>query len=336
MKMPGASSSAGTGGVEPFCVSVIVPVYRAEAYVRGATESALAALDRANVVGEVLLIEDGSPDASLKVCRELEAESARVRTLRHPGGANRGAGASRNLGVSEARYPWLAFLDADDVFLETRFVRTAELAATPDVDGVYEAVTVFFDHASGGSERSPRGGVDITGVGRQHIMPILSIDPERLFDRLVFVTLGTFHTLGVTLRRTLVEAVDGFPAELALSQDTALWIKAAARGRLVPGSAREPVGRYRRHRGNRSFRDQVSNAQAGLARWRYLHQWSRDVGRPTRQQALLRARVAFAEFECRCLERGGAAAVVGPRLERALRYLPKSCLAAYGRRLSAR
>lgn len=332
-----ASPTRAAASGEPFRVSVIVPVYRAEAYVREAVASALAALDRAGVAGEVILIEDGSPDGSLAVCRELAAAFDRVRLLRHADGANRGAGASRNRGIAEARHPWVAFLDADDVFTETRFVRTAELAADPTIDGVYEAAGVFFDRGDNGSHQHQgnRNGAGVTGVGRRRIMPVRAIRPERLFDRLVFVTLGTFHTLGVTLRRSLVEAVGGFPEELALSQDTALWIKAAAAGRLVPGEARAPVALYRRHPGNRSFRDRLSNARAGLQRWRHLARWSREAGRPPRQRALLRARLAFAEFECRCLERGGWAATLGPRIERGLRYLPKPWLARYGHRLDA-
>lgn len=332
--MSGGESTDGmSASGEPFRVSVIVPVYRAEAYVREATESALSALDHAEVEGEVILIEDGSPDDSLTVCRELAAEFNRIRLLQHGDGVNRGAGASRNRGIAEARHPWVAFLDADDVFTQARFVRTAALATIPTIDGVYEAAGVFFDRGTAASQLDNGSAAKITGVGRQHIMPIRGIRPEKLFDRLVFVTLGTFCTLGVTLRRSRVEAVGGFPESLELSQDTALWVKAAAIGRLVPGEAREPVARYRRHSGNRSHRDRRTGARAGLKRWLYLYQWFREAGRPPRQQALLRARVAFAEFECRCLDRGGVAATLGPRLERTLRYLPKSWLARYGKSL---
>jgi glycosyltransferase involved in cell wall biosynthesis len=97
-------------------VDVIVPVYNAADYVRKAVESALA---RPETV-EVILVEDGSTDESLAVCQELAAEYPTVRLYRHPNGENRGAGASRNLAISESTRGHIAFLDAD-YFLPCRF-----------------------------------------------------------------------------------------------------------------------------------------------------------------------------------------------------------------------
>ncbi len=77
--------------MDKFEVSVVIPVYNAVPYVRQAVESALAQ----SQVREVLMVEDGSPDNALEVCRELAAEYPRVVLLRHPNGENRGAGASR-------------------------------------------------------------------------------------------------------------------------------------------------------------------------------------------------------------------------------------------------
>lgn len=74
-------------------VSVVIPVYNAAPFVRDAVESALAQPE----TGEVILVEDGSLDDSLTVCRALAAENDRVKLYRHPNGENCGAGASRFL-----------------------------------------------------------------------------------------------------------------------------------------------------------------------------------------------------------------------------------------------
>jgi glycosyltransferase involved in cell wall biosynthesis len=79
-------------------VSVITPVYNAASFVTQAVESALQQPETA----EVLIIEDGSPDNSLEVCQELAKKYEKVKLLRHPNGENRGAGASRNLGMRNA------------------------------------------------------------------------------------------------------------------------------------------------------------------------------------------------------------------------------------------
>ncbi|PMB23704.1 glycosyl transferase family 2, partial [Fischerella thermalis CCMEE 5198] len=56
-------------------ISVIIPVYNAEKYVRQAVESALSQPE----VGEVILIEDASSDKSFKVCQELAHEYSLVK-----------------------------------------------------------------------------------------------------------------------------------------------------------------------------------------------------------------------------------------------------------------
>ena len=87
-------------------VSVIIPVYNAAAYVGQAVRSALEQPE----TREVILIEDGSQDTSLQVCRELEGAFDSVRLLRHPDGKNLGAGASRNLGIRS--HIWFCRLSA--------------------------------------------------------------------------------------------------------------------------------------------------------------------------------------------------------------------------------
>lgn len=71
--------------------------------------------------GEVLLVEETSPDGALAVCEQLAARDERVRVLRHPGGENRGAAASRNLGIQQASCLFIGFLDTDDYYLPGRF-----------------------------------------------------------------------------------------------------------------------------------------------------------------------------------------------------------------------
>ncbi len=74
-------------------VSVITPAYNAGRYVARAVESALGQPQ----VSEVILVEDGSTDDTLEQCRWLVTTDTRVKLFRHPGGENRGAGASRTV-----------------------------------------------------------------------------------------------------------------------------------------------------------------------------------------------------------------------------------------------
>lgn len=129
-----------------FTVSVIIPVYNAAAFVSQAVESALAQPETA----EVLLIEDGSPDNALEVCEELASKFEKVKLLRHPNGENRGAGASRNLGMKNVKFDYIAFLDSDDYYLPGRFsVASKVFRLDPACEGIYEAVAMQIESVEG-------------------------------------------------------------------------------------------------------------------------------------------------------------------------------------------
>lgn len=90
--------------------SVIVPVYRGEAFLEGCVDSLLA-----QTAGdfEALLIDDGSPDGSGALCDALASRDPRLRAIHKPNG---GVASARNRGIEEARGRWLLFLDQDDRF----------------------------------------------------------------------------------------------------------------------------------------------------------------------------------------------------------------------------
>ncbi|MGB6046147.1 MAG: glycosyltransferase family 2 protein, partial [Flavobacteriales bacterium] len=122
-------------------ISVVTPVYNAAGFLEAAVASAL----QFEEVAEVVLVEDGGPDNSLEICEALAAKEPRVQLFRHPGGANKGAGASRNLGIAKASQEYIAFLDADDRYLPNRFQEEHRIFAEhPDADGVYGAIDVHF------------------------------------------------------------------------------------------------------------------------------------------------------------------------------------------------
>ena len=106
-------------------VSVIIPVRNAESFLRECLDSVLAQT-LSDI--EVLVVDDGSADASRTIIDDFAAADSRVRVFV---GAGAGAGAARNLGTVHASGEYLAFLDADDLF-EPRMLELA--CARSDAD----------------------------------------------------------------------------------------------------------------------------------------------------------------------------------------------------------
>jgi len=93
-------------------VSIVIPTYNAEAYIRSTVHSALA---QSYEDVEILVVDDCSTDNTRAVVAELAALSTKVRLI--PLAENSGTPARpRNMGVSNARGEWVAYLDADDLW----------------------------------------------------------------------------------------------------------------------------------------------------------------------------------------------------------------------------
>ena len=109
-------------------ISVILPVYNAEAYVREAVESILA---QTFTDFELIIINDGSTDGSGAILRELATHDARIILIEQP---NVGAASARNKGLEMARAELIALMDADDVSMPERFaLQHARMVKEPEL-----------------------------------------------------------------------------------------------------------------------------------------------------------------------------------------------------------
>ncbi len=90
-------------------ISVIVPVYKVEPYLRQCVDSILA---QTYTDFELILIDDGSPDSCGAICDEYAEQDSRVRVIHQENG---GLSAARNAGIDTARGDYLTFIDSDDL-----------------------------------------------------------------------------------------------------------------------------------------------------------------------------------------------------------------------------
>jgi glycosyltransferase involved in cell wall biosynthesis len=129
----GACASADSAGQQ---VSCIVPVFNAEHYIGDAIESILR---QTCPPGEVLVVDDGSTDGTATV---VESFGASVILLRRP---HRGGAAAKNAALEIVRGPYIAFLDADDVWVRDKLARQlARCCAQPSIDLSFTAYDNFW------------------------------------------------------------------------------------------------------------------------------------------------------------------------------------------------
>lgn len=126
--------------MEPL-VSIIVPVYNVEDYVTECIKSILNQTYR-NI--EVLIVDDGSTDASLKECKKFELVDGRIRIFHQQ---NKGVVAARKLGVSNAIGEYVFFVDADDYVDSSLLESLLECADGYDLvtSGYLKGETAHFD-----------------------------------------------------------------------------------------------------------------------------------------------------------------------------------------------
>ena len=223
-------------------VTVVVPFWNARPFLAEAIESVIAQTFPA---WELLLIDDGSSDGSTEIARRYaERSPERIRYLEHDRHQNRGVAASRNLGICHARAPYIAFLDADDVWFPNKLARqTAILESEPDAAMVC-GPSLFWYSWTGKPEDSARDYLK-----ELRIAPAGLIKPPTLL--VSSLAKGTFvaNPSTILIRREALERVKGFEESfigpVQTFEDDAFLAKVQLRESVFV--ATECWNRYRRH-----------------------------------------------------------------------------------------
>lgn len=223
-----------------FKVSVIIPVYNAEKYLVQALNSAIDLEE----VGEIILVEDRSPDNALHICKRLAETHDKVKLFTHLNNENRGASASRNLGINEAAFSYISFLDADDIYLPNRFKKDKIVFESQNnVDAVYsKAVLKNFRNeilVEYGYEDKIRERIGVNGSALDFYIESLKIKSS------------LFHTNSITFKKSFLLEGKLFDERLRLHQDSELWRRLLRRGHFFSGELSIPVAEVRSHDNNR-------------------------------------------------------------------------------------
>jgi glycosyltransferase involved in cell wall biosynthesis len=194
-------------------VSVVIPTYNYSQYIVDAVEAALAQT-YSNL--EVIVVDDGSTDDTQE---KLRPYFGRIKYVFQ---RNQGAAAARNTGIQHASGEWIAFLDADDLWHPQKTeVQLRSIEGMNDVDFVAATVCDEF------LDKLPEGA---------------SVQRLNVVDFLVNTLVGSPSVL---VRRRCINEVGCFDASLRDAEDRDMWLRIAARFKVVKVDS--PCWIYRPH-----------------------------------------------------------------------------------------
>jgi glycosyltransferase involved in cell wall biosynthesis len=210
-------------------VTVIIPCYNRERFIRETIDSALS---QTYPNMDVVVIDDGISDGSRKI---LDDYGKQLRILEHPGKTNKGQSASINLAIQSTDSEYIAVLDSDDVWLHNKIeVQVEMLEKNKDIGLVY--VNGY--------------AIDCTGEKLYKLIEDNRVDagnPEKI---LLEYYIGPPSSW--LLRRSILEITGGFDESMRSAQDHDMAIRLAEVTKLA--YIEEPLWYYRRHSDTQSWK----------------------------------------------------------------------------------
>ncbi|HEB55837.1 MAG TPA: glycosyltransferase [Gammaproteobacteria bacterium] len=216
-------------------ISVIIPVYNRECFIGEAIDSALAQED-VNI--EIILVDGASSDDTVAVARKHAPD---IRVICEP---DRGVADARNKGINIARAPWIAFLDADDIWKPEKLkLQLALMKKAPDIEFIFCDAWQYRDDeiilSSFLATREHYPNIPKQSLGDGLVMFEAPMDEEIMRVNYV-VTTST-----AMVRTQAARDVGGFDPTLKVCEDYEFWLR-VAKGRKT-GVVEKPLVGYRHH-----------------------------------------------------------------------------------------
>lgn len=207
----------GVAGGELPMVSVIMPAWNAMRYIHPALDSVLSQSYRDL---ELIIVNDGSSDGDYSALAKLDS---RVKVI---DGERGGVSRARNLGMSLARGRYLAFIDADDLWVPGKLQAQVEyLEAHDDVSIVFGQVARWHPDASG---RYPD-----PVVWYPSDEALRTADPRRHGWMYLHILMGSpLGMITPMMRREVYERVGGFDVRLERAEDYEFWLRCSREFRM--------------------------------------------------------------------------------------------------------
>ena len=295
-------------------LSVVIPCYNAERYIAATLDSVLAQRDNDVPIDlEIIVVDDGSRDGSAALVRERYPQ---VRLLEQ---ANAGVAAARNHGIQAARGEWVAFVDADDIWLPGKLAaQFALLAAHPECRMCYTAWQVWPSSAPLPEAKVLQEVARNAGDMKRWQSASGWIYPQLLLDCVVW-------TSTTMAKRSLFDEIGCFDGALRVGEDYDLWLRAS---RVTPIlQVPRPYALYRIHPESITKSRPTANYRAvvverALAKWGFDSPDGASADRAAVRQVLAQSWSDFASDRLRSGDAAGAAGASLASLRIAGAHLP--------------
>jgi glycosyltransferase involved in cell wall biosynthesis len=231
-------------------VSVVIPVYNGERFLREAIESVRA---QTVSVAEIIVVDDGSTDGSAEL-----ADSLGATVIRQP---NAGVTAARNAGILVASQPWVALLDQDDVWEVKKIETQMNIAAKdPRTAMVTCDYSIFNQNGTVVSSilEKYRFGYEAQRKIRVCENGAIICELDECFSDVTYLLLPSF----ILVRREILERIGMFDESLRFAEDFDCFMRGLANSYL--GVAESVLAHRRVHEENASHR-QTLNALTALS-----------------------------------------------------------------------
>lgn len=124
-------------------ISIITASYNYENYIKEAIESVLAQ-DYSS--WEMIIVDDGSKDDSVKIIKEFCTKDSRIKLYQHENGQNKGLAETLQLGIQKATGDWVVFLESDDTICPNYLSEKIKIAnENPEVNLIFNNINFFGD-----------------------------------------------------------------------------------------------------------------------------------------------------------------------------------------------
>lgn len=238
-------------------LSIIIPVYNAEPYIKRCLES-VAAQTHTNL--EVLCVDDGSTDSSREICKQFAEKDTRFKVFQKPNG---GESTARNMGLQHATGKYIGFVDNDDWVEPDMYENLYSLVKTHDV--TLGAVSFYRDTDTEWAPMKNTRKIPDAPLSAKNMM-IYALDRDSYLGFCCYIWNKLF------LAETVFENALAFDEEIHLGADVVFFTEAVISGAMTGAYCAKPLYHYYQRNSSTVNKSDISLKRDALVSYKRIEE----------------------------------------------------------------